>query len=108
MLAGAMPASVAYRGTAPALNDLVAGQIDFMCDQVTSIAPQIRSGQVQGVALMARERSPILPDLPTATEQGAPDLHVEVWNGLLFPKGTPAELVARAHGALIASLAEPE
>lgn len=108
IVAGAMPASVAYRGTAPALTDLAAGQIDFMCDQVTSIAPQIRAGQVQGVALMARERSAALPELPTAAEQGLPDLHVEVWNGLLFPKGVSPELVERAHAALVMTLAEPE
>ncbi len=88
--AGTMPASVAYRGTAPALNDLAAGQIDYVCDQLTSVAPLIRSGHVQGVALLAAERSPVLPDLPSSREQGFPNLAVEVWNGLLFPKGTPA------------------
>jgi tripartite-type tricarboxylate transporter receptor subunit TctC len=60
------------------------------------------------VALMARQRSPSAPDLPTTAEMGFPDLHVEVWNGLLFPKGTPADVVERAHAALIKTLAEPE
>ncbi len=94
MLAGAMPASVAYRGTAPALNDLVAGQIDFMCDQVTSIAPQIRFGTGAGRRPDGARALADPSRFAHAAEQGAPDLHVEVWNGLLFPKGTPAELVA--------------
>lgn len=104
---GAAPVSIAYRGTAPALNDLAAGQIDFACDQLTSIAPLIRSGHIQGVALMARERSPVLPDLPSAAEQGFPDLSVEVWNGLLFPRGTPDRVVAEVHAALTATLDDP-
>ncbi len=106
--AEAMPASVPYRGTAPALTDLAAGQIDFVCDQITSVAPLIRAGTVQGVTIMSRERSPVLPDVPSSAEQGFPELNVEVWNGLLFPKGTPRELVAAANAALRATLANPE
>jgi tripartite-type tricarboxylate transporter receptor subunit TctC len=106
--AGAMPASVPYRGTAPALSDLAAGQIDYVCDQLTSVAPLIRSGHVKGVALMSASRSPVLPDLPTTVEQGFPQLSVEVWNGLLFPKGVPAEQVAATNAALRAALADPE
>lgn len=108
LTAQAMPASVAYRGTAPALTDLAAGQIDFVCDQITSIAPLIRSGAVKGVTLMAARRSPVLPDLPTSAEQGFPDLSVEVWNGLLFPRGTPGAFVTAANVALRATLREPE
>ncbi len=108
VMADAMPASVAYRGTAPALNDLVAGQIDFMCDQITSIAPQIRAGAVKGVTLMAGKRSPVLPDVPTSTEQGFPELEVEVWNGLLFPRGTAPALVEAANRALLATLRRPD
>jgi tripartite-type tricarboxylate transporter receptor subunit TctC len=107
MMAGVMPVSVSYRGTAPALTDLVAGHIDFMCDQLTSIAPQVREGKVKGLALMARERSPVLPNLPTAVEQGFPELVVEVWNGLLYPRGTPRDLVQGANRALLAALSEP-
>jgi tripartite-type tricarboxylate transporter receptor subunit TctC len=103
----AMPASVAYRGTAPALNDLVGGQIDYVCDQVTSIAPLIRAGQVQGVALMSSTRSAALPELASSAEQGFPGLSVEVWNGLLFPKGTPRAAVMAANAALRATLADP-
>jgi tripartite-type tricarboxylate transporter receptor subunit TctC len=108
LAAEAMPASVGYRGTAPALNDLVAGQIDFMCDQITSIAPQIRAGAIQGVALMSMQRSSVLPDLPTSAEQGFADLDVNVWNGLLFPRGTPPALVAAANRALLAALTRPD
>jgi tripartite-type tricarboxylate transporter receptor subunit TctC len=102
----AMPASVAYRGTAPALNDLAGGQIDYVCDQLTSVAPLIRAGQVQGVALMATARSPVLPELPTSAEQGFPKLSVEVWNGLLSPKGTPRGAIDAANAALVAALAD--
>jgi tripartite-type tricarboxylate transporter receptor subunit TctC len=104
--AQAMPASVPYRGTAPALADLLAGQIDYVCDQITSVAPHIRSGAVKGIALMSDQRSPVLPDLATTTEQGAPDLKVEVWNGLLFPKDTPREIVMAANRALLDTLAD--
>lgn len=108
LTAQAMPASVAYRGTAPALTDLLAGQIDYVCDQITSVAPQIRSGALKGIALMSDARSPVLPDLATSAEQGMPELKVEVWNGLLFPKGTPQDLVAAANRALLDTLADPE
>jgi tripartite-type tricarboxylate transporter receptor subunit TctC len=104
----AMPASVPYRGTAPALNDLAAGQIDYVCDQLTSVAPLIRSGHIQGVTLMAGARSPVLPDLPSSAEQGFPGLAVEVWNGLLFPKGAPIAAVQAANTALLAALADAE
>jgi tripartite-type tricarboxylate transporter receptor subunit TctC len=107
LTAEAMPASVAYRGTAPALADLLAGQIDYVCDQITSVAPQVRSGALKGIALMSDSRSPVLPDLATSAEQGMPELKVEVWNGLLFPKGTPAPIVAQAHRALIDTLSDP-
>lgn len=102
----AMPASVAYRGTAPALADLMGGQIDYVCDQITSVAPLIRGGQVKGITLMSDMRSPVLPELATSAEQGVPDLKVEVWNGLLFPKGTPRELVMAASRALLETLAD--
>ncbi len=106
--AEAMPASVPYRGTAPALTDLAAGQIDYVCDQITSVAPLIRAGTVQGVTIMSNKRSPVLPDVASSAEQGFPELNVEVWNGLLFPKGTPRMLVDAANGALRATLANPE
>jgi tripartite-type tricarboxylate transporter receptor subunit TctC len=108
LTAQAMPASVAYRGTAPALTDLIAGQIDYACDQITSVAPFIRAGQVKGITLMSDMRSPVLPDLATSAEQGMPDLKVEVWNGLLFPKGTPRDLVLAANRALNEALGSPE
>lgn len=106
LTAMAMPASVAYRGTAPALTDLIAGQIDYACDQITSVAPFIRSGLLKGITLMSDTRSPVLPDLATSAEQGMPDLKVEVWNGLLFPKGTPREIVLAANRALLDTLAD--
>lgn len=106
--AQAMPASVPYRGTAPALADLMGGQLDFACDQITSVAPLIRAGRVKGITLMSDRRSPVLPELATSAEQGAPDLNVEVWNGLLFPKDTPRDIVMAANRALTETLADPD
>jgi tripartite-type tricarboxylate transporter receptor subunit TctC len=76
---------VAYKGTGPALNDLVAGQVDFMCDQITNLAPQITAGNVKGMAIATPERSPALPDVPTTTEAGLPDFQISGWNGIFGP-----------------------
>ena len=101
------PASVAYRGTAPALNDLIAGQIDYLCDQVTNVVGHAQSGSVKPLAVMAPERSPVLPDVPTSTEAGMPGLQAVVWNGLFLPKGTPKERVERLASALEGALDDP-
>jgi len=96
----ANPASVAYRGTAPALNDLVSGQIDYLCDQVTNVVGQASAGTVRPLAVMAPRRSPVLPDVPTSAEAGMPDLQAVVWNGIFLPRGTPPERVERLVAAL--------
>jgi tripartite-type tricarboxylate transporter receptor subunit TctC len=100
----ANPASVAYRGTAPALNDLVSGQIDYLCDQVTNVVAQANAGAVRPLAVMAPRRSPVLPDVPTSAEAGMPDLLAVVWNGIFLPKGTPPERVERLAAALSRAL----
>jgi tripartite-type tricarboxylate transporter receptor subunit TctC len=100
----ANPASVAYRGTAPALNDLVSGQIDYLCDQVTNVVGQANAGAVRPLAVMAPRRSPVLPDVPTSAEAGMPDLLAVVWNGIFLPKGTPPERVERLAAALSRAL----
>ena len=88
---GAKPTLVAYRGTGPALNDLVAGQVDFMRDQIVNVAPQIKAGTIKAYAIATPERSPALPDVPTTKEAGLPDYEVSAWNAIFAPKGTPPD-----------------
>ena len=84
---------VPYRGTGPAMQDLVAGRIDFLCEVISTAKAQIEGGKVKALAIMTKERSPVLPDLPTALEQGLADVDAEGWNGFFFPKGTPQTVV---------------
>ncbi len=92
--------AVAYRGTGPALNDLVSGQIDFMCDQIVSVSEQIKAGTIKAFAVASAQRSPALPDVPTTTEAGLPEYQIEAWNGIAAPKGTPKEAVDKLVDAL--------
>jgi tripartite-type tricarboxylate transporter receptor subunit TctC len=92
--------AVAYRGTGPALNDLVSGQVDFMCDQIVSVATQIKANAIKAYAVASAQRSPALPDVPTTKEAGLPDYQIEAWNGLMAPKGTPKDVVDKLVDAL--------
>ncbi len=96
--------TVPYKGTGPAMNDLVGGQTDFMCDQTTNTVPQIRSGNVKVYGVTTAARNPSLPDVPTLQEQGLAGFNLVVWNGLYAPKGTPKpaldKLVAALQGAV--------
>lgn len=92
--------SVAYRGTGPALNDLVSGQIDFMCDQIVSVSEQVKAGTIKAYAIASAERSPALPNVPTTKEAGLPEYQIEAWNGIAAPKGTPKEIVDKLVDAL--------
>jgi tripartite-type tricarboxylate transporter receptor subunit TctC len=89
---GAKAQHVPYRGVAPALNDLVAGQIDFMCDQTVTMIPQIKGATVTPLAVMSRARIAQLPELPTLAESGLAGVEVEAWSALFAPKGTPKEV----------------
>jgi tripartite-type tricarboxylate transporter receptor subunit TctC len=104
---GVKPTRVAYRGTGPALNDLVGGQVDFMCDQIVNVIEQIRAGSIKAFAIATPERSPALPDLPTTKEAGLPEFQVSAWNALFAPKGTPKEIVKKLNEALSKSLDDP-
>jgi putative tricarboxylic transport membrane protein len=95
---------VAYRGTGPALNDLVGGQVDYMCDQIVNVIEQIKGGAIHAYAVATTERSPALPDVPTTKEAGLPDYQVSAWNALFAPKGTPKEIVAALNDALVRAL----
>jgi tripartite-type tricarboxylate transporter receptor subunit TctC len=99
---------VAYKGTGPALNDLVAGQVDFMCDQITNLAPQIQAGTIKAIAIATPERSPALPDVQTTKEAGFGDFQISGWNGILAPKDLPADIQAALVDALNKALSDPD
>jgi len=105
-IVGAKPTRAAYRGTGPALNDLVAGQVDYMCDQIVNLVPQIQAGTIKAYAVALPERSPALPDVPTTKEGGLPEFQVSAWNAIFAPKGTPPEILKKLSDALQKALAD--
>jgi tripartite-type tricarboxylate transporter receptor subunit TctC len=106
-LAGASLAFVPYRGTAPAMQDLVAGQIDLIVDQAANSLPQVRQGSIKALAVTATARLGAAPEIPTAAEAGLPGLQMELWNGLWVPHGTPGEIVVKLNRAIVKALADP-
>ena len=98
---------VPYRGTGPALQDLEAGRIDYMCDVITTAKPPIDGGAVKGLAILDSKRSPALPNLPTAAEQGTPNLVAYTWNAIFLPKNTPQPIVQALHDAVLAAMHTP-
>ena len=103
--AGVQPALVAYRGTGPALNDLIGGHVDFFCEQAVSVAPQISGGTIKAYGVSSRERLAILPDVPTAKEAGI-DYQMSIWAGIFAPKGTPKDIVGKLNAAVVNALAD--
>jgi tripartite-type tricarboxylate transporter receptor subunit TctC len=99
--------TVPYKGTGPAMTDLIGGQVDFMCDQTTNTTPQIKGGKVKAYAVTTSTRVKALADLPTVQESGIKDFHVGVWHGLWAPKGTPKPAIDKLSGALQAALKDP-
>jgi tripartite-type tricarboxylate transporter receptor subunit TctC len=99
--------TVPYRGTGPAMSELVGGQIDIMCDQTTNTTAQIEGGTIKAYAVTTPERLDIFPDLPTVAEGGLPSAEVSVWHGLYAPAGTPEDAVARLSASLQVALADP-
>ena len=98
---------VPYRGTGPAMQDLTAGRIDFMCEIVTTALPQIQGGSVKAVATLTKTRSPVLPDVPTAQEGGLKDFEAYTWNAFFLPKNTPEAIVRRLHEATVSAIDTP-
>ena len=98
---------VPYRGGAPAMQDLVAGQIDLMCAEASQTLPHLRSGKMKGFAIMSKARWPAAPEVPTMDEVGAPGMYISFWNGLWVPKGTPKDVIAKLNGAVVEGLADP-
>jgi tripartite-type tricarboxylate transporter receptor subunit TctC len=101
---GAKSIVAACRGTGPALNDLVGGQVDYMCDQIVNVIEQVKGGNIKAYAIATAARSPALPDVPTTKEAGLPEYEVSAWNALFAPKGTPKEIVAKLNETLVKAL----
>jgi tripartite-type tricarboxylate transporter receptor subunit TctC len=95
---------VPYRGTGPAMNDLVAGQIDLIVDQLSNSINQVRAGTIRGYAVTDTKRAESAPDVPTTDEAGLPGFHMTLWSGLWAPKGTPKEAIAKINAAVLDAL----
>jgi len=98
---------VPYRGGGPVMTDLIAGQVHYMCSNSAGALPQITSHTLKGIALLARDRSPLLPTLATAHEQGLTNFEAITWNAFFMPKGTPAAIVKKLHDATIEAMNTP-
>jgi tripartite-type tricarboxylate transporter receptor subunit TctC len=92
---------VPFKGSAPAINALLGSQVNLAFDTLTVLAPQIKDGKVKGLVIASRERSPQLPDVPTAAEVGLSDYLVESWFGLVVPAGTPADIIQRLNTEVV-------
>ena len=98
---------VPYRGAAPAMQDLIAGHIDFMVDQLSNSVPQIKADTIRAYGVAASTRSPAVPDIPTTDEAGLPGFYGALWHGLWAPKGTPPEVIAKLAAAARQALTDP-
>jgi len=99
---------VPYRGGPPAMQDMLAGQMDIMCTASGSFLPLVRNGQVRAYAITTKTRAAAAPEIPTVDEAGLPGLYVSVWNGLWAPKGTPQAVIAKLNAAAVQALADPD
>jgi tripartite-type tricarboxylate transporter receptor subunit TctC len=98
---------VPYRGGAPATNDLIGGQIDYLCGNLGAATPLITGKQVKAIALLSRERSPLMPELATAHEQGISDFDVTTWTAFFLPKGAPKPIVDKLNEVTYATMDTP-
>ena len=96
---GIKPVGVPFQGTGPAMNALVGGQVDYMCDQITNVVPQVNGGTIKAYAVATPERAPSLPNLPTSAEGGLPAYQASAWNALFAPKGTAPAIIAKLNAA---------
>ena len=99
--------TVPYKGTGPAMTDLLGGQVDFMCDQSNNTTSQIKSGKIKAYGVTTKSRLPSMPDLPTLNEAGLPGFEVAVWHGMYAPKGTPKPIIDTLASALQTALKDP-
>jgi tripartite-type tricarboxylate transporter receptor subunit TctC len=110
LLTGAIGAKiqhVPYKGTGPAMQDLTAGRLDFLCEIIVTAVPQIEAGNVKAIATLSRDRSPVLPNLPTAYESGFKDIQAYTWTALFAPRGTPAPVIEKLRGATVKTMDTP-
>ena len=98
------PISVPFNGTGPAMNALVGGQVDYMCDQIVNAVPQINAGTIKAYAIATAERNPSLPNVQTTTEAGLPDFQAQAWNAIFAPKGTSPAILATLNAAATKAL----
>ncbi|KYK47555.1 tripartite tricarboxylate transporter substrate binding protein BugD [Bradyrhizobium diversitatis] len=98
------PVGVPFNGTGPAMNALVAGQVDYMCDQIVNAVPQINAGTIKAYAIATPERNPSLPNVPTTAEAGLPKFQAQAWNAIFAPKGTSPAIVASLNAAAVKAL----
>jgi tripartite-type tricarboxylate transporter receptor subunit TctC len=98
------PTGVPFNGTGPAMNALVGGQVDYMCDQIVNAVPQINGGTIKTYGIATAERNPSLPDVPTTIEAGLPAFQAQAWNAIFAPKGTSPEIVAKLNDAVSKAL----
>ena len=101
---GTKTARVAYRGTGPSINDVVAGHVDFGCDQIVNVAPHIQAGTLKALGIATAKRSAAMKDVPTTGEGGLPEFEVSAWIALFAPKGTPQHVVGKLNEALVNAL----
>jgi tripartite-type tricarboxylate transporter receptor subunit TctC len=105
---GVQVTEVPFQGTAPAMNALLGGQVDVLCDQTTQTVPQIKAGSVKLYGVTTRNRVKVLPNAPTLAEQGLKDFEVVVWHGIYAPKGTPKPIIDKMNAAVRAALKDPD
>jgi len=103
---GAKLQIVPYKGTAPAMQDLLGGQLDLMVDQMSNSLPQVKNGRIRAYAVTSASRSPAAPDIPTVDEAGLPGFHMSIWYGTWVPRGTPREAVMRLNAAVVEALSD--
>jgi tripartite-type tricarboxylate transporter receptor subunit TctC len=99
---------IAYKGSAPALTDLLGGQVDLMFDSIITAAPYVRSGKLRALGITGTQRSPVLPDVPTIAESGLPGYSAFGWTGVVAPAGTPEPIIAKLNDAINRALAAPD
>ena len=103
---GVKPTAVPYSGTGPAMNALVGGQFDYMCDQIVNVVREVTDGTIKAYAVATGVRNPVLPDVPTTNEAGLPEFKVSAWNALFAPKGTPKPILDKLTDALDKALSD--
>ena len=101
---GIKPVGVPFNGTGPAMNALVAGQVDYMCDQIANAVPQINAGTIKAYAVATPERNPSLPNVPTTKEGGLPEFQAQAWNAIFAPKGTSPDIITKVNASAAKAL----